>query len=100
MIMTVLEATVDSDQADVLLAAYRDAIGNLDDGIERTYLTRDVAQRDRWQILTLWRDREALEAMRRTGETPRGLLIFRAAGAEPQLALREVVAQARRPDPI
>ncbi len=39
----------------------------------------------------MWESPEALAAMRGSG-TPRGIQIFRAAGAEPTLSILEVVA--------
>jgi hypothetical protein len=42
-----------------------------------------------WRIETLWESRQALDAMRGTG-TPRGVQIFRAAGAEPSLTVLDV----------
>jgi len=40
----------------------------------------------------MWESAEALAAMRAGGGTPRGILIFRAAGAEPTVSVLEVVA--------
>jgi hypothetical protein len=44
------------------------------------------------RIETLWESREALSAMRGTG-TPRGVLIFREAGAEPVLSVFDLVEE-------
>jgi hypothetical protein len=40
----------------------------------------------------LWTSREALMAMRQQGGTPAGVLMFRAAGAEPSLSVYEVAS--------
>jgi hypothetical protein len=53
-----------------------------------------------WQILTVWQSREALDAMRRTGETPRGVLMFRAAGAEPTLSVLDLRAHGVASDQV
>lgn len=70
-----------------MTAAFKDAVVQLDPGIEQTFLARSSADPTLWRIITLWRDREALDAMRASGETPRGVLLFREAGAEPSLAV-------------
>ncbi len=94
MVITVLEAQVAAEKAGLLEATYKQAIEHLDAGIVRTYLIRSSKEPALWQIVTLWESREALETMRQTGETPRGVLIFRAVDAEPRLSVFEVVAHA------
>lgn len=94
MIITVLEASVAQDRAPELVAAYRDGITNLEPGIVQTWLVQSVADPGVWRIQTAWRDREALQAMRTSGQTPKGVLFFRAVGAEPALSLWEVAASA------
>jgi hypothetical protein len=49
----------------------------------------DAADSTRWRIETLWTSREVLTAMRQVG-TPAGVLMFRAAGAEPTLSVYDV----------
>jgi hypothetical protein len=91
MILTVLDAQVASANEAALQAAYRDAAQDvLPRGLIRSTLIRASNDRTRWRIETLWESREALDAMRGTG-TPRGVLIFRAAGAEPTFSAFEVV---------
>jgi heme-degrading monooxygenase HmoA len=91
MVLTVLEAQVAPDQAPALQAAYT-AAGNgaLPPGLVHTELVRDLRDPGRWRIQTWWTSREALEAMRSAG-TPAGVLMFRAAGAEPTLSVFEIV---------
>jgi hypothetical protein len=43
-----------------------------------------------WKILSVWKSREALDEMRNSGETPTGVLMFRSAGADPQLSIFDV----------
>jgi len=93
-VMTVLEAEVAAERVGALETAYRDAITQLDAGIERTFLARDAKNPHVWRIITLWASREALVAMRQSGETPKGVLMFRAAGAEPTLTILDVVQSA------
>jgi len=92
MIVTILEANVPPDRAPALQAAYR-AAGDkpLPPGLVRTELLRDDRDGDRWRIQTWWASREALESMRAAVATPAGILMFRAAGAEPAIGVFEIV---------
>ncbi len=60
----------------------------------RTYITQSATDKTLWQIISVWKSREALEEMRNSGQTPAGILMFRAAGAEPKLAIFDVPASA------
>ncbi|MGE5179758.1 MAG: antibiotic biosynthesis monooxygenase [Bacteroidota bacterium] len=91
MLMTILEAQIAPGRESDLTAAYAAAAARtLPPGLIRTELLRDARDPTRWRIQTLWQDRAALEAMRGAG-TPAGVLMFRAAGAEPTLSIHEVV---------
>ncbi len=92
MVMTTLEARVEVDRWDMLRDEYRIALQAPEPGMVETFLVQDRADGDLWRIVTLWRDAEALAAMRTAG-TPRGVLVFRAAGAEPMLRVWDVAAQ-------
>ena len=98
MVLTILEAQVEARNVPLLQEAFAQAITTLDDGIVETLLVRSIKDPSLWRIMTLWQSREALDAMRQTGETPRGVVIFRAAGAEPVLTVFDVVAHAKAPD--
>jgi hypothetical protein len=99
MILTVLEARVPDGGAVALRAAYAAAGAEpLPPGLVRTELLRDAREGARWRIQTWWASREALDAMRGAG-TPAGVLMFRAAGAEPALSVFEVVDGLPRPVP-
>jgi heme-degrading monooxygenase HmoA len=99
MILTVLEAPVPDGGVAALRAAYAAAgAGPLPPGLLRTALLRDAREAARWRIQTWWASREALDAMRGAG-TPAGVLMFRAAGAEPTLSVFEVVDGLPRPAP-
>ncbi len=97
MVLTVLEAKVAPDKASALQDAYQEGIAQLDTGIVQTFLVQASREPDSWRILTLWENRAALDAMRASGETPRGVLMFRAAGAESTLTIFDVVAHAAAP---
>ncbi len=92
MVITVLEAVVEADQAAVLQETFQEAVETLDAGLVQTLLMRGVKDPGIWQIVTTWESRAALDAMRQSGETPRGVLIFRAAKAEPSLRIFDIVA--------
>lgn len=94
MVLTLLEANVEPENWKTLEAEYTSATQHLDAGIVRTVLLQSKRETNSWQILTVWESQEILNAMRQSGETPRGVLIFRAAKAEPSLAIFDVVAQA------
>jgi hypothetical protein len=92
-VLTVLEAQITPERQDDLKAAYHEAVvDSPPPGLVRSMLVQDINDRMLWRIETLWESREALAAMRGTG-TPRGVLIFRAAGAEPVLAVLEVIEE-------
>ena len=93
MIVTILEANVEAGRESDLEAAYATAVnsGSRPDGLVRSELVRDVQDPARWRIQTWWQSREALVAMRASGTPPAGILMFRAAGAEPKTSIFEVV---------
>jgi hypothetical protein len=66
----------------------------LDAGIIQTFLVRRTKDSSAWPIITVWESRDALEQVRRSGETLRGVVMFRAADAEPVLSVFDVVAHA------
>jgi quinol monooxygenase YgiN len=93
MVITILEAHVTPDNVAALEAAYSQGIEQLDAGITETFLVRASKDTHLWRIITVWESRTALEAMRQSGQTPRGVVMFHAAQAEPELSIFEVVAQ-------
>ena len=94
MVLTILEAQVAAEKAAKLEATYKQAVQHLDAGITQTLLLRSLKEPSLWQIVTMWQSREVLDAIRQTGDTPRGVLIFRAVEAEPSLSVFEVMAHA------
>ena len=91
MVLTVLEAVVAEDRAADLVKAYTSAAAKLPAGLVHTDLIRATDGTGRWRIQSVWESRAALDAMRSAG-TPGGVLMFRAAAAEPALSVFEVVA--------
>ncbi len=94
MVITTLEARVPPEKWQALEQAYKEAIVALERGMVETFLLHSVKELAVWQIVTVWESRAALDEMRNSGQTPRGVLIFRAAGAEPTLAIFDAVLHA------
>jgi len=70
-ILTDVSATVDPDRESELMAGFQELIsGPVPDGLIRTDLLR--GEDGRWRIQTVWRDREALGAVRAAPEPPLG----------------------------
>ncbi len=92
MVITILEAHVEAEKASVLQAEYTKGLGDLPPQMVQTFLLQSAADKTLWQIISVWKSREALEEMRNSGETPAGILMFRAAGAEPKLTIFAVLA--------
>lgn len=96
MVMTILEAQVAPDRWDALRDSYEARARLPESGeIVESFLVQELEESNTWRIVTIWRDREALEAMRGSGETPTGVLIFRDADAEPRLTVFTVWANPR-----
>jgi hypothetical protein len=93
MVVTMLEARVPDDHAGALIGEYRAAGDALPSVIVETFLLH-AAGSDLWRIVTVWASRAALDEYRRSVETPAGILMFRAAGAEPSLTIFDVESHA------
>jgi hypothetical protein len=96
MVMTMLEAQVAPEQWEALRASYHTRARLPESGaLVESFLIQGTDDAGNWRIVTVWRDREALDAMRSSGETPVGVLVFRDAGAEPRLTIFNVRANPR-----
>ena len=95
-VLTEVSARVEPDREADLLAAFSEALATpLPDGLLRTELLH--GSEGQWRIQTLWRDREALEAMRAGPEPPTAPRVFRHVGAEPTLRIYEVETEQLAP---
>lgn len=92
MVMTVLEATVPVEQHEALQRMFSDGAHHLPSQMVRNYLVRSADDPLLWRGVSVWRSREALEEYRSAVDVPGGVLMFRAAGAEPSLTIFEIVA--------
>ncbi|HEX9107556.1 MAG TPA: antibiotic biosynthesis monooxygenase [Longimicrobiales bacterium] len=90
MVITTLEAHVREEGWGRLQAAYADAQREVPPQMVRSYLVQGSADPTLWRILTVWRSRAALEEMRASVTVPAGIVIFRAAGAEPAVGMFDV----------
>lgn len=97
MVMTVLEANVEQNNWQKLEEVYATEVKTLDPGIVQTFLAQSKADENKWRIITLWESMEKLMLMRQSGETPRGVLMFRSVNAEPNLSVYMIVSQAVNP---
>ena len=91
-VITILEADVPPDKAVKLEANYAEGVKELDPGIISTFLIKNA---NKWKIITIWENREALNAMKSKG-TPKGVLMFRYAGVEATLLAYDVANSARK----
>lgn len=93
MIMTILEGRVAEENWPALEQAFRKGSELMEPGLVRSYLIHAIKESDLWRILTIWTSREALDAMRRSAETPTGVLMFRSAHSEPVLSVYDLVQE-------
>jgi heme-degrading monooxygenase HmoA len=93
MVMTILEARVLKENWSALEQAFLNGANHIEAGLERSYLIHATRDSDLWRILTIWSSREALDEMRRSVDTPTGVLMFRNAQSEPTLSVFDIVQQ-------
>lgn len=81
-VLTSVALVVSDDRDGDVISAYRELIVEAPkpDGLLRSELLR--AQSGRWLIQTLWRDRDAIVAARRSGVQPAALVLAERVGAE------------------
>lgn len=91
MVITVLEAEIAPDRVADLEREYREGTTQLPPEIKETFLVRDTGDPSRYRIVTVWESQAALQAMRASVDTPKGVQIFRAAGGEPELRILDVI---------
>ncbi len=96
MIITMLEASIPLPKKQELINNFSKAIAALDEGIIDTYLIANTKSSDSFRILTIWKDKEALEKMRQSTSVPRGVQLFREIGVEPSLTVFSVEASGHK----
>ena len=94
MVITILEAHVETNNWSTFQNDFQARTVELPPQMLQTFLLQDRADETLWCIVSVWKSREALDEMRKSGETPTGVLMFRNAGAEPKLSIYNVPASA------
>jgi len=90
-VLTVVSASIDPSRQDELVTRFEELLARpKPDGLLRTELLHDGS--GQWRVQSLWRDRDALDAMRRAPEPPAAPALLRAVGGEPTLVVLDVVA--------
>ncbi len=96
MLVTILEARVEPEKWAALESEHRAANRHMPPQLLESVLLQSAEDPMLWRALSLWRSHEALEEYRHSVETPKGVEMFRQAGAEPHLTEFEVVARTWR----
>lgn len=87
-VLTEVRATVDPSRDEAIVAGFEAMVaGSRPEGLLRTELLHVDRE---WRIQTLWRDREALAAMRSSTDEPAAPALFRSVGAQPELTIMDV----------
>jgi heme-degrading monooxygenase HmoA len=91
MVMTVLEAHVPHERLGEVERVFTEMTTEIPPEIVETYLVRDVKDEALFRLVTIWRSKADLDAMRASGVKPRGVVMFEMVGAHPTLAIGEIV---------
>lgn len=94
MMITIIEAHVAEENWPLLEQAYQRSSQQTPPGLEQSFLVHSYEDRDLWQIITIWSGMASLQQIQKSkesGVTPRGVLIFREAQAEPTHSIFEIV---------
>jgi heme-degrading monooxygenase HmoA len=86
MFVTMVEGAVEADREGDLRSAWEDKTGvaSLPAGFIESSLLR--AEDGTWRIVTVWESKEAVMAMRASGEPPAAPAMFEEAGSKPALS--------------
>jgi heme-degrading monooxygenase HmoA len=94
MYVTIVEGIVDGERENNLRSAWEEKTTILPDGFIESSLLR--ADDGTWRIVTVWESREAVMAMRASGEMPAALVMFERAGSEPSVSMWTVEGRVSR----
>lgn len=94
-VITILEADVKEELWEKLAQAYDAKTTEVPEYVLQSYLAQSQSDPTSWRIVTAWRSQEDLDAMRQSGETPTGVLIFQEASATPTLSVFTVAKTIR-----
>jgi heme-degrading monooxygenase HmoA len=85
MYVTIVEGAVDAAREDDLRSAWEEKTAVLPDGLIESSLLR--ADDGIWRIVTVWESKDAVMAMRASGERPAAPVMFERAGSEPAVSM-------------
>jgi heme-degrading monooxygenase HmoA len=85
MFVTIVEGAVEAVREGDLRSAWKDKTAILPAGFIESSLLR--AETGTWRIVTVWESKEAVMAMRASGEPPAALLMFAQAGSKPSVSM-------------
>jgi heme-degrading monooxygenase HmoA len=95
MFVTIVEGEVDPGREGDLRSAWEHRPSELPAGFIRSFLLQGE-KTTTWRIVTVWESREAVVAMRASGDRPGALVMFEQAGAEPTPSFWSVEGYAER----
>ena len=87
MFVTIVEGAVAPGREGELRAAWDGKSDVLPEGLIESSLLRAEGEDGRWRIVTVWESKDAVLAMRASGEPPAAPAMFEQAGAAPSLSL-------------
>jgi heme-degrading monooxygenase HmoA len=94
MFVTMVEGSVEATREDDLRSAWRGATdAELPPGFIESSLLR--ADDGTWRIVTFWESKEAVTAMRASGEPPAAPIMFERAGSRPSVSMWTVEGRVR-----
>ena len=92
MFVTIVEGVVEVAREDDLRSAWEDITTSLPAGLIESSLLR--AEDGIWRIVTVWESKEAVMAMRASGEPPAAPIIYEQAGSKPSVSMWTVEGRA------
>lgn len=92
MIATVLKARVTAEKWNRLEIAFRKGVRAIPRQLLHTFLVQSAEDPDQWQIITVWRSREAFDEASHGSEALTCVGMFHQAGVEPERSIYEVIA--------
>jgi hypothetical protein len=97
MLMTVLQANIEPENWAALKDAYKAGTRHLPEQMTESFLVQSNEDPTLWRGIAIWRSRAEFEEYQHTVDTPGGIWMFRAAGAEPTLTIFDVVGNGKIP---
>jgi len=94
MFVTMVEGSVEATREDDLRSAWKEVIdAELPAGFIESSLLR--ADDGTWRVVTFWESKEAVMAMRASGEPPAAPMMFERAGSRPSVSMWTVEGRVR-----